>query len=290
MSRTGSFKGLVTVTAALLAAVACGSGGGGGSAKGTFKIGTDFPVCTVGGQSTQNGVDFAAKKVNDGGGIEGFTVEVTANDDCVNGSYNADKGVQNVQSMISDSKVLGMIGPYNSAVAKAEIPIASAQHFTMISPSNTNPCLTKDLSTCTYHPQDLRKGNPNNYFRVVTTDDYQGPAMADFAYKNLKITKIGVLSDSTVFGIGIADAFQVEFQKLGGTFKRMDYKKDQVSDFRSDLIAFKDFGAGGLYVGGTDDQNACVARSQMTSIGFSVPYFGGDGIETTDCIDQAAGN
>src|SRR5258708_40227453 len=53
---------------------------------------------------------------------------------------------------------------------------------------------------------------------------------------------------------------------------------------------FKAAGATGVYVGGTDDQNICIPRAQMKQIGWDVPYMGGDGIETTDCIDQAAGN
>src|SRR6267378_2869712 len=172
-------RGLVVLTTAAFVAFACGGGGGGGGAsKGTIKIGSDLPVCTVGGQAVQNGIQFAVNQKNAAGGVNGYTIQFQGFDDCRQGSYNADAGVENVQKMLGDSKFLGMIGPYNSAVAKAEIPIASGQHFTMVSPSNTNPCLTKDLPDCSYHPQDLRQGNPNNYFRVVTTDDYQGPAMS----------------------------------------------------------------------------------------------------------------
>jgi branched-chain amino acid transport system substrate-binding protein len=285
------------VAGAALAAFACGgtTGGGGGTGnKGTFKVGVDLPesgAAASSGLPTLHGVELAVKQANDNGGIEGFKVEVDNHDDAVSGSYNEAKGVQNVQAMLADTAVLGMVGPFNSAVAKAEIPVAAAQHFTMISPSNTNPCLTKDLDTCKdYHPQDLRKGNPNNYFRVVTTDDNQGPAMADYAYKDLGIKKIAVLSDSTVFGKGIADAFQQEFKKLGGDYQRKDYDPASTTDFRSFLNGFKDFGAAGLYVGGTDDKKACVARSQMKGIGFDVPYFGGDGIETSQCLDDSGDN
>src|SRR5947208_4078757 len=193
--------------------------------------------------------------------------------------------------MLGDSKFLGMIGPYNSAVAKAEIPIAAPQHFVMISPANTNPCLTKDIAGCAYHPQDLRAGNQNNYWRVVTTDDYQGPAMADYMYKQLSIKNVGILDDSTVFGVGIAGSFEAEFKKLGGTVaKHSEYKKEQTSDFKSILSGFKNAGALGVYVGGTDDQNICIPRKQMKDIGWDVPFGGGDGIETTDCIEQASGN
>ena len=282
-------RGLTVLISAALVAFACG-GTGGGTAKGTIKIGSDLPVCTVGGRATQNGVQFAIKQKNDAGGVEGFTIEFQGFDDCRQAAYSADAGVENVQKMLGDSKFLGMIGPYNSAVAKAEIPIASAQHFTMVSPANTNPCLTKDLPDCSYHPKDLRGGNANSYFRVVTTDDYQGPAMSTYAYNTLKTTKVGILDDSTVFGVGIANTFEAKFKALGGTTLRKSYKKEQTTDFRSTLLAFKSFGAQAVYVGGTDDQNICIPRAQMKQIGWDVPFLGGDGIETPDCIDQATGN
>ncbi|HET6309632.1 MAG TPA: branched-chain amino acid ABC transporter substrate-binding protein [Candidatus Nitrosotalea sp.] len=283
-------RGLAVLIAATFVAFACGGSTGTTASKGTIKIGSDLPVCTVGGQATQNGVQFAIDTKNKAGGVEGYTIQFQGFDDCRQAAYSADAGVENVQKMLGDAKFLGMIGPYNSAVAKAQIPVAEPQHFVMVSPSNTNPCLTKDLPDCSYHPQDLRKGNANSYFRVVTTDDYQGPAMSSYAYSTLKATKVGILDDSTVFGVGIANAFEAKVKALGGSTLRKSYKKDQTSDFRSILLAFKTFGAMAVYVGGTDDQNICQPRAQMKTIGWDVPFMGGDGIETTDCIDQATGN
>ena len=285
-------RGLLVLSTVAVVAFACGGGGGGGSAsKGTIKIGSDLPVCTTGGQSTANGIQFAVTQRNASGGVNGYTIAYQSFDDCRQGAYNADAGVENVQTMLGDAKFLGMVGPYNSAVAKAEIPISAPQHFTMVSPSNTNPCLTKDLPSCSYHPQDLRAGNANNYWRVVTTDDYQGPAMADYMFKTLNVKQIGVLDDSTVFGVGISGAFDAEFKKLGGTVvAHSEYQKTQTSDWKSILLNFKNKGAAGVYVGGTDDQNICIPRKQMKDLGWDVPFGGGDGIETTDCVDQAAGN
>lgn len=281
-------RGLIVLTAATLVAFACGGTTGPGGSKGTIKIGSDLPTCTVGGKATENGAKFAVDQKKT---VEGFTIQFQGFDDCRQGAYNADAGVDNVRKMI-DQGFLGMVGPYNSAVAKAEIPIGAPKNFVMISPANTNPCLTKDIPSCStaYHPQDLRAGNPNNYWRVVTTDDYQGPAMADYAYKQLGIKNVAILDDSTVFGTGIAGSFEVEFKKLGGTVvKHQSYKKDQQgTDFRSLLQSMKT--AQGLYVGGTDDQNICIPRKQMKDIGWNAPFLGGDGIETTDCINQAAGN
>ena len=283
-------RGLVVLTLAMFVAFACGGSSTGGTAKGTIKIGSDLPVCTTGGQATQNGVKFAIDQKNAAGGVNGYQIAFQGFDDCRQGAYSADAGVENVQTMLGDKTFAGMIGPYNSAVAKAEIPIAAPQHFTMISPANTNPCLTKDIAGCAYHPQDLRAGNPNNYFRVVTTDDYQGPAMADYMYKTLNVHSIGILDDSTVYGVGIAAAFEAEFKKLGGTTKHSEYQKATTSDWKSILLAFKNAGATGVYAGGTDDQNVCIPAKQMKDIGWVAPFAGGDGIETTNCIDEAGAN
>ena len=92
-------RGLAVLGMALMVAFACGSSntGGGSSNKGTIKIGSDFPVCTTGGLSTQNGVQFAVQQK---GSIDGFTLAFHGSDDCRQGSYSADAGVQNVQTML----------------------------------------------------------------------------------------------------------------------------------------------------------------------------------------------
>ena len=54
------------------------------------------------------------------------------------------QGAQNITALAADSSVMGVVGPFNSSVALAEIPKATAAHLALISPSNTNPCLTAD--------------------------------------------------------------------------------------------------------------------------------------------------
>jgi len=300
-------RSLAILAAAGLLGLACGSGGSTGSSnKGTIKIGVDLPESgaeSSNGIPTLNGVKFAVSQQTK---LDGFTIEVDNLDDAVNGVHDPQKGAQNVQQLIADSGVLAMIGPFNSSVARAEIPITSQAHLTQISPANTNQCLTKDLYlstklgvpkdvSCTDaglpSPADLRKGNPNNYFRVAATDDYQGPAGAEFATQVLKITKIGVLSDNEVYGKGIADTFSLRFKADGGTIV---YRNDitnasKVSDFTTFLRAAKAQGAQAIYFGGTDSNNVCVARHQMKNIfPADAPFLGGDGIVTGQCLKDAS--
>jgi branched-chain amino acid transport system substrate-binding protein len=300
-------KLLAGLAVASVALAACGTSNSGGSAsKGVIKIGVDFPESgaeTSNGIPSLNGVKFAVQQL---GSVDGFTLQVFNLDDAVNGVHDPQKGAQNVQQFVDDTKVLGMIGPFNSGVARAEIPITNRAHLVQISPANTNQCLTKDIyipmaltglpdvdckAAGVPFPKDLRPTGTNNYFRVATTDDLQGPANSDYFYNNLKITKIGVASDAEAYGKGIADTFSARFTKDGGTVvKRQDFPNaSHVSDFRSFLRAAQAAGAQAIYFGGTDSNNACVVRNQMKGIfPDTAPFGGGDGIVTSQCIKDAA--
>lgn len=296
----------VAVASVLLAACGTSNNGGGNTNKGTIKIAVDLPESgaeTSNGIPTLNGVKFAVSQVKS---VDGFTLEVFNLDDAVNGVHDPQKGAQNVQQFVDDTKVLGVIGPFNSGVARAEIPITNRAHLVQISPANTNQCLTKTV----YIPQslsgvpdvdckaaglpapaDLRPSSPNNYFRVATTDDNQGPANSDYLFNTLKLTKVGVASDAEAYGKGIADTFSTRFTKDGGTVvKRQDFPNaSHVSDFKPFLRAALAAGAQAIYFGGTDSNNACVVRQQMKGIfADSAPFLGGDGIVTGQCIKDAA--
>jgi branched-chain amino acid transport system substrate-binding protein len=297
-------KLLAGLAVASVALAACGTSGGGTANKGTIKIGVDLPQSGAeasDGIPTLNGVKYA---VQTAGTVEGFTLQVSNLDDAVSGVHDPQKGAQNLQQFVSDSAVLGVVGPFNSNVARAEIPISNRAHLAQISPANTNQCLTKNIYipttlgapkdiTCKdagiLAPADLRPTGINNYFRVATTDDLQGPAMADFAVDTLKVTKLGVASDNEVYGKGIADTFSAEFKNKGGTVvKRSDFDTKSTNDFRGFLQSAKSLGAQGIYFGGTDSNKGCVVRSQASGIfDVSTPYMGGDGLETSQCLKDA---
>ncbi|MBO0683065.1 MAG: branched-chain amino acid ABC transporter substrate-binding protein [Candidatus Dormibacteraeota bacterium] len=302
MTRTSRFKPLVIAMAAGLAVFACGGnaggGGNGGSSKGEIDIGVDLPMSGAeasNGVPTLNGVKYAVQKE---GTVNGFKIGIVSLDDAVNGKHDPQKGAQNVQQLLSNNKVLAMVGPFNSNVGEAEIPVANRQDLAMISPANTNPCLTKEYQQgggCNkyagFTPESLRPTGKNNYFRVAGTDDHQGPANADYAYNTLKIKKVAVLDDAEVYGQGIAATFASRFKQLGGdvVVGPQSYDPNSTTDFRSFLNSAKNAGAEGVYVGGVDANKACVVRSQMAGIfPADAPFLGGDGIVTSQCLNDAA--
>ena len=116
-------------------------------------------------------------------------------------------------TLVADAAVVGVVGPFNSSVAKVQIPISNEAGLLQCSPANTNPDLTKGDAG-----KQLRAKNPDkiNYVRVATTDDIQGPAVAQFGIQTLGLKKVAIIDDTETYGKGIADAFEAEWTKLGG--------------------------------------------------------------------------
>ena len=286
-------RGLVVLILAAFVAFACGGTTTTGGAKGEIDIASDLPTSGADASSglpTQYGAAFA---VSQKATIQGFTLKFVPLDDAVNGVHNPTKGAQNVQQFISNKLILGMVGPFNSGVAAAEIPVANQAPLAMISPSNTNECLTLAFDYCKqyagYTAAELRPTGKNNYFRVAANDTFQGPAMADFAFDTLGLKKLAVWDDQEPFGLGVANNFAKEFTTKGGTIvDRVGFKTKTKPDFKSWLNKAKTDGAEGIYAGATSATFGCIARAQSQGIfDPSSYYLGPDGIGDGQCIKDS---
>src|SRR6266542_4339218 len=300
---------LTVLMAAALVAAACGGGGTGAAttapakttaaaaattaaptAAGEIVIASDLPTSGADASSglpTQNGVAFAMSQLTS---YKGIKITFKPFDDTVHGVHDPQKGAHNVQQMLSDPKVLAMVGPFNSNVARAEIPIANQGQLAMMSPSNTNECLTQLFPYCDPKPAALRPTGKNNYFRIAAPDTVQGPAMADYIIKTLKLTKVAVFSDNETFGKGVADNFVKRLTATGGSVtNRSDFDMKTTSDFKAFINEAKSKGAQVIYAGATSATKACIVRSQMAGI-LDVPFTGPDGIGDDQCLKDAGAN
>ena len=93
---------------------------------------------TANGEPTANGVKLAIKQSNAKNAIPGYTLDINVQDDAVNGAHDPQQGATNMHTLVADTSVIGVVGPFNSNVAKAEIPISNAAGLLQCSPANTN--------------------------------------------------------------------------------------------------------------------------------------------------------
>ncbi len=282
---------------------ACGAGttttGSGGSTPSSgpivLKIATDLPVSgqdESSGKPAEDGANLAVMQANANHTIPNVTFQFVPKDDVgPSGIHDPAVGAQNVTALIGDALVVGIVGPFNSSVAKAEIPISNQAPIAQISPANTNPCLTKPQSV---DPTDcsgsnnliptLRPTNKVSYFRIATTDDHQGPAGADYLYKTLNFRKTYVIDDTETYGVGIANQFIGEWKKLGGTVlgHSSEPASTTASAYESLLTQIAATKPDVIYFGGVDSTGGITIRKQMVHTpGLeNTPFAGGDGIVT----------
>jgi len=295
----------------LLAATACSGSGAAAVAPKTITIGVDLPLTGAAqraGLSTLNGVRYFVQRHQT---LDGFTIAIDARDDAGGTSHDPSRGSANLQAFIANPQVLAMIGPFDSNIARAQIPVANRAHLAMVSPATSSRCLTKEpflparlnpmrsAIACKAaglpSPGDLRPTKVNNYFRLATTDDLQGAAAADFASKGLHLHRVALVSDNEAYGQGLADSFSARFSQLGGSIvASQEIDPSQPLDATRFLEQAKRSGAQGVYYGGTSATGGCVVRAQMTGVfgaGEAAPFFGGDGIALDPtCVRDAGAN
>jgi branched-chain amino acid transport system substrate-binding protein len=300
----------VAATACLGLLCACSVSTPAAVAAPELKIGVDLPITGSEARAALpalNGIRFFVRTHPT---LDGFTVTLVTEDDGGGGAPSADRGAANVRSLVADSKVVAMIGPFDAAVARKEIPVANAAGLAMISPATSNACLTRDVFVpAALNPArteidckaaglpsaaDLRPGHTNNFFRLTTTDDLQGAAAADYVFSKLHLLRAAAISDHEAYGQGLVDAFSARFSSLGGTIVGHRDETATGPDVGSFLAQMKNEGAQAFYYGGATRGGGCAVRARMSGVfpaAEATPFFGADGIaQDPGCVAEAAGN
>jgi branched-chain amino acid transport system substrate-binding protein len=277
--RKHSVKSAAIVGSALLVLAACstnkqeGSGDGGScdTSKGTLTVGVVAPLSgnlsALGlgiKQSAELAVDEANKKCT----VKGYKLAVSAQDD----EANPAKGGQAATKLSTDPNVVGVVGTLNSSVAQTVQPILKEKSIPQVSPANTNPSLTRGTEFLT-----APKRVYDNYFRVCTTDDLQGPYAANYLVEKAGKKKIAIITDGKTYGEGLAAELSTQVAKKGGQIVGSEKVGEKDTDFSGVIAKIKALNPEAVYYGG-EYPNAGPLSKQMASAGLNVPLMGGDGI------------
>lgn len=245
-----------------------GCGGGSKGADGdTIKVGGLLEM-TGGsasfGISGKNGIDLALKKINEKGVLGGKKLSLVVADT----KSEASEATNGMQKLISQDKVVAVIGPNQSSAVIASGAINNGAKVVDITPMGTNPDVTVDPKTKQVKPYS---------FRTCFIDPFQGTVMASFASNELKVKRAAIYIDNTSdYAKGLAQFFKENFVKNGGQVVIEEAYLQKDTDFKSTLTKIKAAKPDFIYIPGYYQEVGLIVK-QAREMGITVPMAGGDG-------------
>lgn len=238
----------------------------------TIKIGMGSPM--TGGDS---GFGIDAEQagliaVEDAGEFMGFQYELIAEDD--GGTPEGGAAVAN--KFAADPTIVGVAGHLFSGATFAAMPIYEEIGIPMLSPSATNPDLTKQGSRV--------------FNRVPFTDQAQGEAAAAYMYNELGFRKVAFLHDGQDYGKGLAEIAAAAFESLGGEVVELMGITKGEADYSPVLSTIASKSPDALYFGGYTTEGVVLTNNMKTSGMEDVVFFGCDGTFGVDFLNRTGAN
>ena len=260
----------ITAAAMLFATMATGA-----AADEIVKIGHVGPLTgqiAHLGKDNENGARLAVEEINKKGLVingQKVTLQLDPQDDAA----DPRQATQVAQKLVDD-KVVAVVGHLNSGTSIPASKIYSDAGIVQITPSATNPAYTQQGFKTT--------------FRIVATDAQQGPALANYAAKDLKLKRVAIVDDATAYGQGLAGQFEKTATSLGMTVLSHDATNDKAVDFRAILTKIKGEHPDAIMYGGMDATGGPFAK-QAKQLGIKAKILAGDGV-CTDQLSTLAGD
>src|SRR5258705_7487281 len=246
-----------TIIVSLLMSFACQPGGGGDKVKiGVFMSMTGDTANF--GISSVNGIKMDADEINKAGGINGKQVELDIQDD----RSDPSEAATIVTKFVTQDGVNAILGEVASSRSIAAATIAQNAKIPMLTPSSTNPEVTK-------------KGD--FIFRSCFIDPVQGAAIAQFAAKTLGAKSAAIMVDrKNDYSTGLEKVINETFTRMGGKIVATQSYQEGDQDFNAQLTSLKGTNPEVIFVPGYYNDVGLIAK-QARDKGITVPLIGGDG-------------
>ncbi|HSS22156.1 MAG TPA: ABC transporter substrate-binding protein [Pyrinomonadaceae bacterium] len=243
--------------ATLLFAFACQNSGGGDKVRIGVFMSLTGDTANFGISST-NGIKMAADEVNAAGGINGKQIELLVQDD----RSDASEAATIVTKFVTQDQVHAILGEVASSRSIAAAPIAQNAKIPMLTPSSTNPEVTK-------------KGD--FVFRSCFIDPVQGAAIAQFGAKTLNAKRAALMVDrKNDYSTGLEKVINDVFTRLGGQIVITQSYQAGEQDFNAQITSIKGQNPDVIFLPGYYGDVGLFAK-QARDKGVTVPILGGDG-------------
>ena len=277
-SKRFALRAIAAVAVFGLVAAACGEsndtgGGGGGGDKPTVKIeffgalSGDYKLLVV---HSAQAAELAFDQANAAGDLP-VTIEFVKNDTQGSG----DQAAPLADKVISDSAVVGIIGPAFSGESAATGDKFDQAGIPFVTPSATDDALATHGWT--------------HWFRGVGNNSDEAKPSAAYIQNTAKPNCTFVASDGTAYGHGLAAIAFTVLQDAGQEVKPEEQVAPAQKDYSALVTKIQGSGCKALFYGGYSPE-AGLIRKQMTQAGMDdVVMVGGDGIKD-ETFTGTAGN
>jgi branched-chain amino acid transport system substrate-binding protein len=241
------------------------------TSKGSLVIGLIAPLSgglSAYGLGIRNSADLAIRQANQKCAVPGYRLVLQPEDDQATPQVAA----QAATELASDPNIAAVIGTYNSSTAQSVAPVLAQQNIVEVSPGNTDPVLTMGPDATTAPKRQFPM-----YFRVATTDLLQGPYGAQYLIQKAGKKRIAVIDDGKTYGVGIANSFAQEAQKLGADIVTRERVGEHDTDFSSVIAKIRPMNPDAVFYGGEYPVAGPLSK-QLADAGLPVTLMGGDGI------------
>jgi branched-chain amino acid transport system substrate-binding protein len=178
------------------------------------------------------------------------------------------EAVDAAESLITENKVVGIIGGATSADALAGGSIAEKYGIPMISPSATNLLVTRDKK-----------------YRACFDDSFQSQAAARQARIAMGAETAAVIVDiaQADYSVGLGNLFLKAFGEMGGKVLITVYIQTGDRDFRSQLSEVNGANPDIIYAPNYYTEDALLAK-QIRELGIKAPILMADGAHVSELV------
>lgn len=215
------------------------------------------------GDDCEKGAKLAVKEFNAAGGVNGKMVELRIEDS----ASKAEQGKSATDKLIAEG-CLAIVGEVASGITLQMANSCFDKGIPIVAVGATRVDVT-DIGS--------------NVFRVCYTDDFQGPVMAKFAYDDLGLRKVAIMTDQAQpYSTGLSDNFRKKFVELGGEIvDEQFYRSPEDKQFGPQLQQIKQKNPDGLFMSGYFTEVGAIARTARDT-GLNVKMLGGDGWDSSE--------
>ncbi len=239
-------------------------------AEKTVYIGVSAPLTgdyAEYGEYFRSSLVLGMEHINSRGGINGARLKLIIEDS----KAEPKEGVLIAQKFISDTRIVAVVGDFNSSTSMAAAEIYNSAGLVQISPTASHP----DFTTTGQY-----------IFRSGTTQEMEGPFLARWAVKDLGHKKIATIYINNDWGLVSNKYFVKKVRELGATVTNEESFIPGDKDFTAIITKIKQQKPDMLFFG-TPWADAAAIATQARKLGFRPDLMGSGALSTNKLIEIA---